>query len=330
MQAARRDIERLLRSHVADHPAWRRLAADAPDTFTGVASLLLGPGKRLRPALFLVAAEGYGFQPLPALGPVAVALELAHAFVLVHDDLLDRSATRRRQPSLQARLDARFEERPPEGFHGADAALVAGDLLYTLATECLADADAPPAARLAALRLFINEAATTARGALREMELARRTPDAIAPEEVLEVYRLKTAWYTFRLPLELAALFAGRLPAVQPAITAFAAPAGEAYQLLNDCRVLEHWLAGGPVPDDIRDRRRTPALLRAWTLATPAQQEQILHAPPADLAAVLRDLDVCPWLHTRIDDCRQRALAHLPALKLGPDATARIAPLLHG
>jgi geranylgeranyl diphosphate synthase type II len=105
--------------------------------------LLFPGGKRLRPALALAAAEAVGAPPEVAL-PNAVAVELIHAYSLVHDDLpcMDDDAERRGRPTVHVAFDE-------------STAVLAGDALQAAAFAALAatgpGTSADPARRLAAL-----------------------------------------------------------------------------------------------------------------------------------------------------------------------------------
>src|SRR5690606_26945257 len=85
------------------------------------------PGKRLRPALLLAAADAFGGTVEGAL-PAAAAVELIHAYSLVHDDLpaMDDDALRRGQPTVHVAF-------------GEATAILAGDGLLTLAFAALAE-----------------------------------------------------------------------------------------------------------------------------------------------------------------------------------------------
>jgi len=84
-------------------------------------------GKRLRPVLLLMAAEAFGQDSAKALDP-AIGIEMFHNFTLLHDDVMDRSATRRGRASVQAR-------------YGVDAAILSGDTMLTLATQLISRVD---------------------------------------------------------------------------------------------------------------------------------------------------------------------------------------------
>ena len=94
---------------------------------------LLAPGKRVRPMLVLLAAEACGGE-IEAAMPAACAVEMVHAYSLVHDDLpaLDNDDLRRGRPTCHKAFDEPL-------------AILAGDALLTLAFEVLAKGIEPPA-----------------------------------------------------------------------------------------------------------------------------------------------------------------------------------------
>lgn len=112
---------------------------------------VLGGGKRLRPVLALAAAEAAGCPPerRPAIEPAACALELIHAYSLVHDDLpaMDDDDLRRGRPSCHR-------------VFGEAMAILAGDALLTLAFDVLARPvlGLPPERQLEATRVVAGAA----------------------------------------------------------------------------------------------------------------------------------------------------------------------------
>jgi len=107
---------------------------------------LLAPGKRLRPMLVLMAAEACGGTVQTAM-PAACAVEMIHAYSLVHDDLpaMDDDDLRRGRPTCHKRF-------------GEAMAILAGDALLTLAFEVVARGVRPPE-RAAACAAVLAEAA---------------------------------------------------------------------------------------------------------------------------------------------------------------------------
>ncbi len=84
-------------------------------------------GKRLRPLLTLIAADMFGAE-LDDAANVAMAVELAHNFTLLHDDIMDESPLRRGKPTVYQKF-------------GIDKAILSGDVMYSKAYEYLLQSD---------------------------------------------------------------------------------------------------------------------------------------------------------------------------------------------
>ncbi len=131
---------------------------------------VLGGGKRLRPILVLMACQTCGGQPQDAITP-ACAVELVHAYSLIHDDLpaMDDDDLRRGRPSCHRAFDEA-------------TAILAGDALLTLAFELLAGVQPP--ARAAAMTVELARAAGPGgmlAGQMADIALegTEPTPDAV-------------------------------------------------------------------------------------------------------------------------------------------------------
>jgi geranylgeranyl diphosphate synthase type I len=94
-----------LRGYLADRRS--ALAGMSPDLLPAadtIADFVLSAGKRLRPAFAYWGWRGAGRPDCPGAVTAAASLELLHACALIHDDVMDRSATRRGQPSVHQRF----------------------------------------------------------------------------------------------------------------------------------------------------------------------------------------------------------------------------------
>jgi geranylgeranyl pyrophosphate synthase len=166
-------------------------------------------GKRLRPMLVFLCANGDGDDRLVA---AAAAVELLHMATLVHDDVLDGAALRRGRPTVFA-----------EG--GRLAATTTGDLLFSRAFSELTSTGSADAVR------WLSEASSAlARGEL--MQRADAWSPDVTPERYLERCRLKTA-SLFCASCRLGALFGGR-PALADPLCDFGEGIGLAFQVLDD------------------------------------------------------------------------------------------------
>lgn len=177
-----------------------------------------GPGKRLRPALVLAAAEACGGTREQAL-PAAAAIEMLHAYTLVHDDLpaMDDDDERRGRPTVHVAF-------------GEAIAILAGDGLLTLAFGTLAelgsragDAVAVLAQRAGVRELLAGQAIdlTTARESLRDLAAIER------------MHAAKTG-ALFAAAAELGAIAAGANNDTRAALARYGMAIGIAFQHADD------------------------------------------------------------------------------------------------
>jgi farnesyl diphosphate synthase len=182
----------------------------------------LGGGKRLRP--FLVAAGAELFD-VPFAQPLRVgaAVELIHAYSLVHDDLpaMDDALTRRGRPSCHRRFDEA-------------SAILAGDALQSLAFEVLAEpATHPdPAVRCTLVQKLAQAAGALGMcgGQMIDLEAEGR---ALTMAEVLELQRLKTG-ALLEFACEAGAILGAAPEAARRVLCAYAADLGLAFQIQDD------------------------------------------------------------------------------------------------
>ena len=210
----RREIETALHEAVhfdADCPA--RLAE-------AIRYSLLAPGKRLRPQLVLLACEISGGDPTAAL-PAAVAVEMIHAYSLVHDDLpaMDNDDLRRGRPTCHKQFDEA-------------TAILVGDALQARAFELLATRVQPPetAARCCA-ELGRAAGATNLVGG-QAADLVSEFQEC-SLSELEAIHRRKTG-ALFRVSLRLGALIANATDGQLAALDDYGTSLGLAFQVIDD------------------------------------------------------------------------------------------------
>jgi geranylgeranyl diphosphate synthase type I len=299
---------------------------------------VLAGGKRVRPTFAYWGWRGVvgGAEPLPPVLPAFAALELLHTFALVHDDVMDASATRRGRPTVHVALAARHaaagHRGDPRRFGEAVAVLI-GDLCMVWADRLLAHADVPPARLLDVRRCYDQMRVETVAGqyldVLGESDAANWSVD-----RALRVARYKTASYTVRRPL----LFGARLAGVDTdapliaAYTRYGLAVGEAFQLCDDLLGVygDPSTTGKPAGDDLRTGKPTVLLMLARQLATPAQRRAldrvgagIGDAEVAGLAGLVADTGAVDRVEGMISDRVAEALAALDTVPI--DETARTA-----
>ncbi|WP_248963424.1 polyprenyl synthetase family protein [Sphaerisporangium perillae] len=228
------DVDDLLRS---------TLHSPGDPFLTTVAThLLAAGGKRLRPALVLLAAR-FGDHDHPHVVRAAAAVELMHVASLYHDDVMDEAPTRRGVPSVNARWSNRV-------------AILAGDYLVARASELAAPLGADAVEEQARM---LTRLVT---GQLRETVEAGRHPD---PERYyMSVIADKTA-ALFTLATRLGARASGAPAGTATALGAYGEALGIAFQLSDDLLDLAEPTArtGKPANADLREGVATLPVLRA-------------------------------------------------------------------
>jgi geranylgeranyl pyrophosphate synthase len=185
-------------------------AAGGPGLSSHATGTLFAGGKRIRPILVFLCADGDADDE--RLVAAASAVELLHMASLVHDDVLDGAALRRGKPTVFA-----------DG--GRLAATATGDLLFSRAFAELAAGGSEEA-----VRALSAASSVLARGEL--MQRADAWSPDVTPERYLERCRLKTA-SLFEAACRLGALLGGR-PGLAVPLGCFGARVGLAFQMLDD------------------------------------------------------------------------------------------------
>ena len=209
------------------------------------------------------AAGGKGDAVLDA----SVGMELLHGYLLIHDDFMDRDEVRRGGPTVHAALAKRVGEHT-----GGSVAILLGSLCQAWAYELVL---AAPGRALEAARLLTEALQDVIVGQALDV-LAPSGPE-LSGEGVLEVQRLKTGSYTFELPLRLGAVLAGGSRALLDALSAYARPLGQAFQIADDLLGTfgSPEVTGKPNASDLRDGKRTLLIARALEAATPQEAARL-------------------------------------------------------
>ena len=290
----------------------------------------VGGGKRVRPVFchcgWLAAG---GDQDAQAPARIGAALELFHAFALIHDDIMDGSELRRGGPAMHVRLaELHRDGADPAAARrfAVNAAILVGDLCLVWSDELLHTARLAPA-RLAAARPLLD--------AMRTEVMAGQYLDLEGPGErdwLSRAWRtigLKTAGYTVERPLQLGAALAGAGQELLAACTAYGRPLGEAFQLRDDLLGVfgDPARTGKPALDDLREGKETVLMALTWQQASTQDRATLraLHGDPGldeSGAEVLRgivrstraDALVERLVRTRVDRaCAALARAPIPA-----------------
>ncbi len=262
---------------------------------------LLAPGKRLRPALTLMAAEACGGELSDAM-PGAVAVEMIHAYSLIHDDLpaMDDDDLRRGRPTVHIKFDEA-------------TAILAGDALQAEAFAHLSHNVPAPAVAIEAVRVLSlaagsahlvggqaddlaaeKEAKHTADGASEASEPTNAQPRTL--EHLESIHRRKTG-ALFAASLDLGAVLVKADSDARKALGNYASDLGLAFQVVDD--VLDHTATSEKLgkragKDADRGKLTYPGLLGLD--AARAKAEQLVSSAKDHLSVFSEDAWRLTWL----------------------------------
>lgn len=222
-------------------------------------------GKMMRPALCIAAARAFGATVEQALRP-AVAIELLHNALLIHDDIEDESEERRGRPTLHA-------------LHGVALALNAGDALTLASLRPLIDQMREMEPRLAWRLLDETErmARESAEGQAMELGWQRDGTTDLTEADYLEMVLRKTCWLATIFPLRTGALIAtgGEGPDLDGFVR-FGFFLGAAFQIQDDLLNLVADARYGKERDgDLREGKRTLMVIHLLEHAEPTERQRV-------------------------------------------------------
>ena len=277
---------------------------DPPEVGAPMAELFAAGGKRIRPALVLLAAR-CGRYDLERLRPAAMAVELTHAATLVHDDVIDRSTTRRGRPTVAATL-------------GDEPAIVIGDFYFARAYEHAARTGVPEVVDILARAVMAICA-----GEVRQQAIRYRYSTDQA--EYMRRIEAKTAMLLAAC-CDIGALLGGVAGEKRDALRAYGRELGLAFQIADD--VLDYTATEGevgkPIGHDIIEGFATlPLMLASIALE---DQRKLTEQEARDVVTSVRDSDG-PRL--ALDEARKHAGAARQQLRVleVSDASSTLASL---
>ncbi|WP_399894287.1 polyprenyl synthetase family protein [Streptomyces sp. BBFR51] len=257
-----------------DAPSFSRFT---PDCIELLRDLSLRGGKRMRVVLLHEAARLVTPEPVEGLDAAALSVELLQTHGLVHDDLIDDSATRRGGPTTYYAYRERFPGHPRAAL---GLTVLAGDLALALSLRVLLDAALPVEVRQAMVEVQTRAAADTFVGQIVDLErdFAAEVPDVDVLHDVADH---KSARYSVLAPMCLGLLAAGEQPAAhENELRRYARLVGVCGQMRDDYLDLfgDAATMGKPTGADIREGRRSYAVAGLLSAVTGSERRTVERA----------------------------------------------------
>lgn len=222
---------------------------------------LMSKGKRTRGLLLLAASRCSSNHHEESAIAAAAALELYQGSALMHDDIIDRSLTRRSIPSTHVAftdLHQRASWSSDPTHFGMSSAILLGDLLLSLSSDALLEAK--PSRE--ALQSFHRMSCEVAFGQYLDIRAEVAAIDNGSVDDALRVLTHKSARYSVVFPLVIGAQLANSSAELLSTLQALGEPLGEAFQLRDDELNIfgDPEITGKPACGDITEGKRTALL----------------------------------------------------------------------
>ncbi len=269
-------------------------------------------GKRVRPALTLLACNMFSDDVTPAVKP-ALGIEIFHNFTLLHDDIMDRADIRRGKPTVHKKWDD-------------NTAILSGDMMQIIAYQFVAEA--PEIYLKQVLDVFSVTAGEVCEGQQYDMDFETRSN--VSAEEYLEMIRLKTA-VLLGCALKCGAIIGGASIEDAQNLYDFGINIGLAFQLKDDLLDVygNEATFGKKIGGDILCNKKTYLLIHAQKLAKCEIQEELnvcmqksYQQPEEKIAAVTKIynlLGVKKICEEKMNFYYERALANLRNVMVSDD-----------
>ena len=293
-----REVDRVLQTSLDSDVALVRQVADY---------IVASGGKRLRPALLIIAAKACGYAGRDHY-TLAAVVEMIHTATLLHDDVVDESDLRRGKATANAQF-------------GNAASVLVGDFLYSRAFQLMVTVGS-----MRVLEVLSDTTNVIAAGEV--MQLMNSGNPELTEAAYFEVIERKTA-KLFEAAARLGAVIADAGPEREDALARYGTHLGTAFQLIDD--VLDYSgdldAIGKSLGDDLADGKMTLPLIRALAVCDPEDAAVVRHAIAGggitDFAPVVKVLERTGALQYARERAERESNAAIAAVGGLPDSPHR-------
>jgi geranylgeranyl diphosphate synthase type I len=268
------------------------------------AHLLLAGGKRLRPAVVMLAADAVRKGASRAIIPAALALEVTHTFTLIHDDIMDGDEVRRGVTTVHAQWDEA-------------TGILAGDVLYAQAFELLCKSDTGDLEKVRAVTMLARTCVEICQG--QHMDISFASRNDVAELEYIEMVSKKTG-ALYAAAASIGGILAGGDATQTKALFDWGLNSGIAFQIQDDLidLVASAEKSGKDRASDLREGKQTLIAIKALEHGIDLSQYRKVDLTDAEIDEAIASLEkvgvideVRETAATRVAIAK-KALANLP------------------
>ena len=297
-------------------------------------------GKRIRPALLYYTYRACGGVLDEQVMPMAMAVELLHTYLLIHDDIMDHADVRRGGPAAHVMYADLHRSRGWQGdseHFGESVGILLGDLAQTYSLELYSSVELAPEVAAEFRQQFSLMCQEVVLGQYLEMTAGYR--DNLEEDELLRVLRMKSGRYSVERPVQLGYLLARAPEATRQALTVYGLKMGEAFQLQDDLLGMfgDAKTVGKPVGADLVEGKFTLLIHHALRHLSGEDRVALERAlgnadlEPAEVLRVQRLIEVSgarQRVQEMVEERLRQAHESLEAIDLAEDGAAFLEGLI--
>jgi geranylgeranyl diphosphate synthase type I len=228
---------------------------------------LAGSGKGIRGGLVFLSAQMYGYNNKKFLIDVAAGLELIHTSLLIHDDIMDNDWLRRGQPSVFAQYYdfARKKNFFNPLLFGQSVAISIGDIGFFIGLKLINNSKI--------IAKICQELTFVGKGQIDDVYFGNLKKNP-TEKQIINLYRNKTARYTFSLPLAIGAIIANQKKSEIEKLEKLGENLGIAFQIKDDLLVFSK-NKDKPILSDLKNNKKTLWRILLYQKATAEEKKFI-------------------------------------------------------
>lgn len=231
-------------------------------------------GKLLRGSLFLFTLESLAHPVTKESLDIACAIELMHSALLIQDDIIDNDYTRRGEKTIFAKYEddgKRIGAFDPYHY-GVSTGIVVADVAFFFAIDLICNYESQNLGKL--LKYYAHEVYLVSLAESAD-SLFGQTQRTVTDKEIYDVYKYKTARYTFSLPFEMGSIVASSTEETRATLNELGELVGIIFQLKDDEIGIfgSEELIGKPIGSDIRENKKTILRSYLYKLSSPKDRE---------------------------------------------------------
>ncbi len=265
-------LENFLNKKVAENEKFSPFVKSFLETLS---EFTLRGGKRIRPALMYYTYSMLSDKELEEIKKASIYIELIQSFLLIHDDIMDRSPLRRGDKTVHKIFEeySKIQKYKDDYHFGNTMGILNGDMACLLAYEIVSSSNLEKSKQSDLTNLISTKVSEVILGQIHDVLLAYESN--YTKEDILKIHTYKTATYTFELPISSGVILARGGEDEHKILMEYSKFCGIAFQIQDDILGVfgKDDITGKGAKSDIKENKKTLLTLQAYENSNKKQKD---------------------------------------------------------